>query len=244
MEMVSEKRGVEKPWRRKPIVHRLGLTVLVMFMMSIMFAGQAEATHLVYNFQPPYSWSGGYQYTFVEGVASASASYGHDYYTGYLYNDAEAVAGLPYGRARADSFAYIYRDQPSFYLSESRNYYFQFRLTLTGAAETSRTLCTFFGCMTAQSKISFTGRILTTSYSDVTTKECVLYEGSNLGFPKYQEWNNAVVYCSWTAFLSSGNYIFKGELFTVHIVANVLVGLATASSHLTVYMTNLYVYKM
>jgi hypothetical protein len=213
------------------------------------FASQAQSgdigtlSHLVYNLQPPYSSSGGYKYTFVEGVADAYATYGHSWYSGREYNRAEVVAGLPYGRARADSFAYIYGPQSSFDLSETRSYSFNFRLTLTGAAETSRTLCTFLGCMSAQSKISFTGKILTTSYTEITRKECVLYEGSNLGAPKYKDWNNEIVYCGWTAYLSSGSYIFKGELFTVHTAANVLIGLATASSQLTVYITNVYIYK-
>jgi hypothetical protein len=198
---------------------------------------------LVHSFRPPYSQSGGYPYTFREGTASAAAYFGHAYSTGYLYDQAEVAAGIPYGRARADAFSYIAGPPSmSFNLGTSRNYQFQFRLSLTGRAETSRTLCTFLGCMTAQSKITFTGRVYAVGGSVATQKECLLYEGSALPLPKYREWSSTIVYCSWTAYMYAGNYWFQGEFFTSHIASNVLVGLATASSRLTVYMTNVYVY--
>jgi len=210
-------------------------------------AVQPSALQLLYFFTPPYKYagglSGGYAYTYKEGAVTALAAYDVSWSGGYLYNYAYAAASLVYGRAEAESFAWFYGPSSSFYLPERRNYNFMFNLLLTGEAWTSATTCTWLGCSTGQSKISFTGKILTTSFSPVSSKECIIYTGNNLPLHKYQKWTNAFMSCSWTARLSSGYYIFKAELFTDQIAASLGLAQVYAHSYLTAYLNNVGVYR-
>ena len=218
------------------ILFVLGIVILMTPVGTPVGASSGPGT-----FTPPY-WSSGNSFgTTKGGTSSAFAFASANHVNGYLYIQASASAGMPYGNARADTTAAIAGPKDLVItLPSSRTYSFVFTLRLTGSASNSKTTCGWLGCMSSNNEIAFDAQMYAVGGGIASEKVCSIYTTHGTGW--YQSWSNTLFTCSWSGYLYAGSYWFWGFLKGVMIVANTLVGLATAATTLTAYMASVGVY--